>query len=204
MITFSNTSENGSQGTTTWAHNSDGDFLLVGINSTSDDISGITYNGVPMIKIGTTLDFSGIGRYFTLWGLENPSAGSNNIVVTGGTAQNACATSISGYDSNSGFNKGTTASDPMTVEITTTVNNAFVVGFGAFITYSSLGTGVSDIISSVNGDSNLRMIRSTAAKTPAGAFDLSVNISGSELGGVVAVGINPPVIPSGKTFAQII
>ena len=191
-ITFGNTSTNATQGTTTWSHNSNGDFLLLGINSTSNAISGVTYNGVAMTQIGTTLNFSAIGRFFYFWGLASPASGANNIVVTGGANQNAAATSISGYSSNSGFNSGTTASNPMTVSVTTTVDSAFVVGFGAFISYSSLGTGVSDVVGGVNGDANLRMIRSTSAKSPAGSFSMSVNLTGSLLGGLIAVGINPP------------
>lgn len=192
-ITFGNTSTNGSQGTTSWSHNSNGDFLIVGINSTTNDISGVTFNGVAMTQIGTTLDFSAIGRYISMWGLASPAAGSNTIAISGGTNQNAGAVSINGYSSNSGFNSGTTASNPMTVSVTTTVDNAYVVGFGTFISYSSLGSGVSDLIGGINGDANTRMIYSTSAKTPAGAFSMSVNISGSNLGGLVAVGINPVV-----------
>lgn len=201
-ITFGSTSTNGSQGTTSWSHSSDGNFLLVGINTTANTISGITYNTVAMTKIGTTLNFSDIGRYIEIWGLASPAAGANNIAVTGGLNQNAAAISINGYNSSSGFNSGTTASNPMTVGVTTTVDSAFVVGFGTFVSYGSLGTGVSDIIGGVNGDANTRMIRSTSAKTPAGTFSMSVNLTGSNLGGMVAVGINPS--PSNNSLLAIL
>jgi len=190
-IAFGNTSGNGTQGTTTWSHNNDGNFVLVGINTTSDSISGITYDGDAMTQIGTTLFYSTIGRYFELWGIETAKTGANDIVVSGGANQNGCATSISDYGSNSGFNSGTDTATPAEITVTTTVDNAYVVAFGVAISYSSLTTGTTDVVGGVNGDPNLRMIRSTDAVSPAGADTIGVNMTGSELGAYVAVGINP-------------
>ena len=174
-ITFGNTSENGSQGNTTWSHNSNGDFLLVGFNSTADTVSGVTYNGSAMTRIGTVLNHSGIGRYVEIWGLASPASGAHDIVITGGANHNGGAVSISGYVSNSGFNKGTSATSSITVGVTTTVDTAYVVAFGVFVSYSSLGTGVSAIVGSINGDTNVQFIRSTNAVSPAGAFNMVVN-----------------------------
>jgi len=191
-IGFGNTSTNAAQGTTSWSHNSNGNFLLVGLNETGGAVSGITYNSVAMTKIGTTLTFAGIGRYLELWGLASPTAGANTVAITGSANVNAGAVSISGYDSNSGFNSGTAAASPISINVTTTVDNAYVIGFGTFISYSSLGTGVSDVIGGINGDANVRMIRSTSAVTPAGVFTTSVNLTGGNIAGMVLVGVNPP------------
>lgn len=201
-ISFGNTSTNGSQGTTSWSHNSNGDFLLLGINTTTNDITGVTYNSAAMTQIGTTLNHAAIGRYVMFWGLASPTSGSNTIAVTGGTNQNAGATSISGYSSNSGFNSATDTTNPLEVTVTTTVDNAYVVAFGAGINYSSKTTGTSDVIAGVNGDANLRMLRSDAV-TPAGSKTIGVNSTGSNLGGYVAVGINPPAVNTTNFFAMM-
>jgi len=202
-ITFGNTSENGTQGTTSWSHNNNGDFLFIGVSSTTDNITGVTYNGVSMTQIGTSVHNATLGRYVTIWGLASPTSGSNTVAITGGANQTAAGTSISGYNSNSGFNSGSTISaTPVSVGVTTTVDNAFVVGFGIFVTFSSLGTGVSDIDGAVNGDTNVRLIKSTSAVTPAGVFTMAVNMSGSNLGLLAAVGVNPVAAAVNSNFFQ--
>ena len=205
-ITFGNTSENGSQGTTSWAHNSNGDFLLVGVNETANSISGVTYNGVSMTQIGTTFNYATIGRYISYWGLVAPASGSNTIAITGGANQNAGATSISGVLQTSvaaaatGYASNSTTSSPATVSVTTTVDNAYVVGFGFAISYTTIGTGTTDILNV--HDANARMVRSTSAITPTGASSVNINMNGSLLGGLIGVGINPAatVSPSNASF----
>lgn len=202
VISFGNTSDNGSQGTTSWAHNNNGDLLLVGIHETANSVSGVTYNGVSMTQVGTTLTFAGAGRYLSLWRLINPAVGSNNIAITGGANHQAAAISMGGVDSTtptSGFNSGTTASSPMAVSVTTTVNNAYVVGFGLYITKSTLGTGVSDT-KVISYDTNGALVQSTSAVTPAGVFSLSVAMTGSAIAGVVATGVNPTVTTTRRVF----
>ncbi len=204
-ITFGNTSDNASQGTTSWSHNSNGDFLLVGVNDTAGTVSGVTYNGVAMTQIGTTFNYGAIGRYIQLWGLVAPASGSNTIAITGGANQNAGAVSISGVNQTSvvaaatGFASNSTSASPSTVSVTTTVDNAYVVGFGYAISYTSIGTGTTDI-SNIH-DANNRFIRSTSAITPAGASSVNMNMNGSLLGGLVGVGINPAPVTSGNMFA---
>lgn len=191
-ITFGNTAT----GTSSITINSNGDFLLVGLNTTANTVSAVDFNGDAMTKIGTTLDFTATGRFIEIWGLVNPDAGSHDVTITGGANISSLATSISGYSSNSGFNSGTSASSPTAVSVTTTVNNAYVVSYGIFVSFSSLGSGLSNVVAM--SDPNVRMVRSTSAITPAGAFSTSINTTGSAVGGMVSVGINPVVTNTGN------
>lgn len=191
-ITFGNTGT----GTDVLTINCNGDFLLVGLNTTANTISAVTFNGTPMTQIGTTLNHSGIGRYLQMWGLVNPMNGSYNVDITGGANLSSTATSISGVNQTSvasaatGFSSTTSATSSISTNVTTTSDNAYVVSYGVYVTYSSNGTGVSNVVA--NADTNIRISRSTNAVTPIGTFTTTINSSGSNLNGMLSVGINPP------------
>lgn len=196
-ITFGNTSNNGSQGTGTWSHNSNGDFLLVAVEGTSDT-TGVAYGGVAMTQIGTDLSHTGFARIMNIWGLVNPASGANNIVLTGGANQNCTAVSISGVDQTSvavaatGFNSAYLGSvTDNTITITTTVNNAFPV---AFFLSNAGSAGTDTTLVATSHVTYQGIIRSTNAVSPAGSLALHWTNSASQLSGIMGVGINP--VPS--------
>ncbi len=69
--------------TLTWSHTvgSGASILLVGVNIRDSAIAatGVTYNGIPLTRIGNA--FTGSTR-IELWYLVNPSPGTNNVAVT--------------------------------------------------------------------------------------------------------------------------
>lgn len=71
----------GSGFTVTWSHDSgsgDNRFLVIAALA-NGTITGVTYAGVPMVQMDVTTAAS---PFVSLWGLENPVAGSNNIILS--------------------------------------------------------------------------------------------------------------------------
>lgn len=90
----------------TWAHTCAGSdrYLLVGIycDSASDQVTGVTYNGVAMTRIARFA--SGVSIY--LYGLVAPATGANNIIAsfTGAIGADVAAMSFTGVDGASAVN----------------------------------------------------------------------------------------------------
>ena len=93
-------------------------YVAISNNSTSDGISGVTYNSLAMTRVGTSSD--GLGHRGYLYRLFNPPTGAHNVVVTRSNSDYICATSAS-Y---SGVAQGTTnfASNIQTSNASTNVN----------------------------------------------------------------------------------
>lgn len=72
----------------TWAHTCSGSdrVLYVAargrlVGSGADVITGVTYNGVSLTQIGAS--FAGAdGRWSSLWSLDAPASGTNNVVIS--------------------------------------------------------------------------------------------------------------------------
>ena len=122
-----------------WSHTCTGAnrFLVVGVSMLSvagSSVTGITYNGVALTKIGHVASVSGAVRA-ELWGLIAPATGSNTITVTLSTALDSvgCAVSFTGVHQTSpteGFNSASAtnvgAADA-TVDVTTVADNDWVI-----------------------------------------------------------------------------
>lgn len=113
----------------TFSHNNNGSYLVVaiGIADPHTVITGVTYNGVAM----TRLKGQNSTSYGTcIWGLANPAAGSNNVVIScsadtfGATAVSLVTASVAVAVAGGAASGSAGAS----VSITTTVNNSIVVG----------------------------------------------------------------------------
>lgn len=96
-----------------WSHTCSGGnrYLLVGVSMLSvggSSVSGITYNGVTLSKLGSQASVSGAVRT-ELWGLANPASGSHSVEVTLSTALDSIgsALSASGVGTNYGYSSAT-------------------------------------------------------------------------------------------------
>lgn len=124
----------------TWSHTCTGrnTYLLVGVSMLSvagSSVSSITYNSVAMTFLGARASVSGAVR-IELWGLVNPSSGSNTVAVTLSASLDSAAGAVSyigvhqtlsteGFASDSATNVG--AADA-TVNVTTIATNDWVIG----------------------------------------------------------------------------
>src|SRR5205809_294622 len=67
-------------------------LVAVLIGATADDVTGVTYNGVAMTRVGTIADSL---RRVYLYELVGPASGTHNVVVSTGTNQLIIAGSAS-------------------------------------------------------------------------------------------------------------
>ncbi len=128
-----------------------GTTLVVAVNNqvnTAGDLTGVTYNGTAMTKIGVS-NRSSDNREISLWGLHSPASGANNIVASRTTtsttvmrmaaisfAGTATGTAIPVAPANDAATGATTASSAISV----TLSNGAGAGFYA-ITVTAASTG---------------------------------------------------------------
>ncbi len=157
------------------------------INSSSDLITGITYNGVSMTRINWLNNWSteGIYMYFIL----NPSTGTNNVVATTSSSatvimQNASYTWVAqtwqpNVSGTSTYSTRTT----LQTNVTTTLDNCWTVGImrtGANMT-ALAGTTLRTWV-----NATLQIADSNWPKTPAGSTSIGVTLSSAPSASIVA------------------
>lgn len=187
----SSSAVNASASSLTFSHTCTGSnlLLLVGVGANSTDTSGVTYNGVAMTQIAT--DVTGTAGYASLWGLLAPSTGANNIVVTQTTTtyMSACAVSYTGVvQSGLPSITGTDSATPLSISLTTTVDNSWLVVFGkndASVDGFSNGTN-GTIVVTPNGNIT-SFADSNAAKSPAGSYTTAMTSSSNVVGVACAI-----------------
>lgn len=122
-------------------------YLVVPIfESTTDTVTGVTYNGVAMTLLAPTVKGGSIWNS-SLWGLANPTTGTNNVIVSrsGGSTINVGSISYNGVDGTSSVNA--TATDTqgsvtsITATLTTTVDDCWLVANFAGISNLAASTG---------------------------------------------------------------
>lgn len=126
-ISFGNTSEGGNN----FSHNNNGNFLVVSVSSTTNDVTAVTYNSVSMTQIGTVLTNTSTARYISQWGLVAPASGSNTITITGGTNHDSQAISAIGVEQTIPYTNVTTNSGTSTtpaITLTTTETGSYIFG----------------------------------------------------------------------------
>lgn len=186
-IAFDAASNSGYQAaasTYSWNHTCTGSnrYLTVGISmlSLAQTVSGITYNGTPLTFLGAQSSVSGAARV-ELWGLVNPSSGTNSIAVTltGAIASAGNASSYTGVHQDSpteAFNSAqatnvgaadatvnvtSVADKDWAVDIIATDDTAITAGAGQTATGNVSGAGGSGAMSY------------EGPKTPPGAITMS-------------------------------
>ncbi len=206
-ITFGNTASDVTQASGTVAYNNNGETVIVCINSTSNDISAVSYAGSSMTQIGTAYSTSWSSRFHSTWIKTGAAQGSNNIVVTGGTAWQFLMFSVSGLDSGTPTSAETTtgnlsATNP-TVSVTTTVNGSYVIGVGQLQgSTPTAGANTSSLVSASGG--SFYAFRSTSAVTDAGT-NFTINVTAGSGGyNLRGFALNPPtVVASGATLMMM-
>ncbi len=98
------TNTNPAPGSESWSHTATGSNLLllvaVALNSTSDLVTGVTYNGVALTRLAMAVASGGTRRVY-LYALVAPVAGTHTVVVSYSSTPNhfaAAAVTYSGVD----------------------------------------------------------------------------------------------------------
>lgn len=189
-----------------WTHTTSGSdrILFVTTLSTnlgSDNVTGVTYNGVSMTKVDSAPPATGIDRAVTLWVLDNPASGANTVTVsmTGGNSDTyGSSSSYAGAKQTSTVdNKTTNHSDSttsLTTSLTTVADNCWTI-IGAWYSGTRPIAGTGSTIRTTNGIPAL--YDSNAAITPAGSY--SMTLTTTPTAGVNAVMASFAPVPSTAT-----
>jgi hypothetical protein len=174
-------------------------FVQAIINTNSDIVTGVTYNGVSMTQVATVSPNA--NRRIYLYYLIGPNTGANNVVITtsvsaaiGGNAASYTGVAQSGTI----IDVSTTATDtssPVDTTLTTTVDNCWAI----LLTTTDSTTAFTASTNSTFRRANTtyvdgRIFDSNAAVTPAGSFTMTVtntNVNGTSPAGTIMAAFAP-------------
>lgn len=170
--------------------------LVVGTNgdATTDNITGVTYNGVAMTLQGKHNAAPGSVYWQYMWTLAAPASGANNIVVTANASIHietlaASYTGVSATKCPEASGYTTSATDPFTVSLTTLTNGARVVEVYSGSSALTDSTGFTTRVNDSNG--GFMILGDSGNISVAGSVSLSLTGNGTKEGAVVSLG--PPV-----------
>lgn len=185
-IAFDTVTENSGNatagGTKTISHTTSGNYriLVVKVINQSGTTTGVTYNGVSMTQIGSTLG------YGSMWYLLGPASGANNVIISCGASDflRWAITSYTGVkqaaiDSTSSATSG--SGTTMSSTNTTSADNCWIV----------MGVGTSDGAGGTISSGTNWTLRGTSTQacaigdtngvvTPAGATTQTANFSAGQ------------------------
>lgn len=195
----------------TWSHTCTGSnrLLVVDVvgNTSSDVITGVTYNSVAMTLVAKVSSAAGgSARWIYQYLLENPASGANSVVVSASTSifiagHSLSYTGAAQSGQPNAFNTGVAASaTSLTVAVTSTVDNCWLVGnlkndAGA----GSAGTGTTIREATATGGMTSC---DRGPVTPAGSSSLQVTQSSTLWSGIVSA-IAPPAPASAGNMFQM-
>lgn len=175
-------------------------FLLVAVDpgGASSLVSGITYSGVSMTKLADQVIGSSLQ---SIWGLQGPATGANNIIIsfTGSLQARSVAASYAGVKQtitvdNSGSSSNSTP-DPntsMTLSITSVADNCWMISSGGIQRNPTAGTG-STFRTSAGSETQFRLFDSNGVIHPAGANSMQITYTsiGADSMGMSGVTLAP-------------
>lgn len=192
----------------TWSHTCSGSdrLLRVGVRSTqsiTDNVTGVTYNGVALTLIGRVNGGGGFEpRTVSLWELVNPASGAHDVVVSGTSdvimGESASYTGVgAGHDH---FNTAQTgAGSSLSVSVTPVADQCWIQGvFGNDVGDPSAGTGATERVSAGNG---IGLYDNNAAISPAASTSMTATTGGSGFLVWVAASIVPTSVSGSPWYA---
>lgn len=176
-------------------------FVQAIINTSSDLVTGVTYNGVSMTQVTTTSPNA--NRRIYLYYLVGPNTGANNVVITtsASTAIGGNAASYTGVaQSGTIIDVSTTATDtssPIDTTLTTTVDNCWAILLTTTDTTTAFTASTNSTFRRANTTYvDARIFDSNGAVTPAGSFTMTVtntNVNGTSPAGTIMAAFAPAV-----------
>lgn len=193
----------------TWAHTCTGSdrLLVVGIkiNSASDLVTGVTYNGVAMTRVALVVDASSETVY--LYVLHAPAAGANSVVVStsGSIAKDARSASYTGAKQTSTVDNSTTATataTAITTTLTPTADNCWTIAMFRNVAYNDATAGSGTTLRGIDGAQSSILGDSNGPIHPAASTSLSATWSTSVNAGAVMASFAPVLTDTGQMFAM--
>jgi hypothetical protein len=188
-------------------------LIMVGVDTIDNNgylVSGITYNSHAMTQIYNYALGSPYNRTIALFGYLNGTADGNahNVVVTmAGTVSTGIDTIAASYlgVSQTGFpdnmqKVSSTSLGTFTATMTTTANNAWLIGFGASGYGNAAGTNTTQRIYNSAGFDPEGWYDSNGPQTPPGSYSIQMTTPGhTYYGDFVAVSVAPYTAPAPVT-----
>lgn len=175
-------------------------FVYAEDNNGGDTVTGVTYAGVTMTKIGASVQVPS-GPYVTLWYLVAPATGTNNVTITRSQTTGSIigmSVSYTGVNqtgipdsSNTGTGSSTTS---LSIATTTVLNNSWYLLVGA----NESGQTWTAVTGTQRITGNRLYLDSNAPKTPAGSATLTGSMSIGNVAGI-AISFAPISMTSIKT-----
>ena len=186
--------------TVTFNHTTSGtDRLLVvpcaSLNNGSlDAVTGVTYNGVSLTRLGSPLQVGAFNWIIYLYYLANPASGTNSVVVTRNTTTGegyGAAISYTGVDQASPIGASTNASGvpgPITTTLSSTVDNAWF-----FVTNANADGSPSASTNSTARVNNNSLCTGFdfGPKTPAGSLNMQQTFTGTRDWRSIMISLKP-------------
>lgn len=179
----------GAAPTLTFSHTTSGTNRILFVDvlgdvSASQLITGVTYAGVSMTKVGERHKTAGNGYWISTWVLANPTSGANNVVVSAssGNLFGNIATSYTGVAQTSVVDASTTAENTsatsLTTTLTTVADNTWLHGVMFNNLAETKTAGTNTLIKSNFVSTQGVIIDSNSAQTPAGSKSMTVSGNG--------------------------
>ncbi|WP_353063325.1 IPT/TIG domain-containing protein [Tunturibacter psychrotolerans] len=169
---------------------------LIGDN-VADDISAVTYAGVPMTLVGK-IQAPSSNNWQYLYYLVNPSSGSNNIVVTAASAHYLISEAASWFNVKqiaqpdaSTTNTAAAASTSITTSLTTVASGSLVVQGLWSYGHLAAGAGATQIlVDAAIGGAGI-FVSSGSPVSPAGNVSMTTISDGTQSTGVIMASFAP-------------
>ena len=168
---------------------------LIG-DTSADDISSVTYAGTSMTLIGKVQAPSNDWQY--LYCLLNPSSGSNNVVVTAGSAHYLISQAASWYNVKQPAqpdavttNTAAATSTSITTSLTTVAPGALVVQGLWSYGHLAAGAGATPILTDTAFDGAGIFVSSGSPVTPPGPVTMTTISDGAASTGVIMASFAP-------------
>ena len=169
-------------------------------SASSDNCTGVTYNGVSMTQISKMAPGSGStgsDRWRYLYLLINPASGSNNIVISYSSAEFVFggASSYTGVSQTGQPDAQTTGSNAsatsFTQSITTVADNCWIIEWVTDEVYNA-SQGTNTVVRCyTDGTSPVYIADSNGAKTPAGSHSLNLTTATTTNWGALILSLAP-------------
>lgn len=196
--------------TNTFTHTCSGTdrFLIVPCaslnNGALDAVTGVTYNGVAMTRLGSFYQVGTFNWIIYIYYLANPDSGTNNVVVTRNTSNGqtyGAAASYTGVDQitpiDNGVTSGTSTSPPTTTSHTSTTDNSWF-----FLTHANVdANSTASTGATLRGTASFICTRfdSGGPVTPAGSYSMTISWPGTRAGRSIMFAMRPAA-GGGATF----
>jgi len=173
----------------TYSHTCTGGKLILFVAATvrgGDHLTGITYNGVSLTKVDSSLNAQTDGNYTYLYYLLNPATGAHNVVVSTNNAGDSIAASSTSYKEvkqtaqPDAHSNGSSSENNLAQSVTSVADNCWTVMGCAIIGSYSVGGGTTQRAGAIGfGGGTNAIFDSNGAIHPAGSTSLNITTGAS-------------------------